>query len=157
MALVAPLGIVLGATIGLRDIATTPQVWAWSVLGQGVFTVVAFSLPRVLRARQPLARAACVAFAGALRGAILALGLVSLDLVAPTGGEFGLRTLHSAVACVLWVGFCGVLLQGGRDFRTSYRLLVAESMTLQSAASSGEIPPGVLLRWTEISRALAQT
>lgn len=157
MALVAPLGIVLGATIGLRDIATTPQVWAWSALGQGVFTVVALSLPRVLRTRQPLARAACVAFAGALRGAILTLGLVSLDLVAPTAGEFVLRTLHSAVACVLWVGFCGVLLQGGRDFRTSYRLLVAESMTLQSAASNGAMPPGVLLRWTEISRTLAQT
>jgi hypothetical protein len=58
---------------------------------------------------------------------------------------------------VLWVAFCGVLLQGGRDFRTSYRLLVAESMTLQSAAINGEVPPGVLLRWTEISRALAQT
>jgi signal transduction histidine kinase len=157
MALVAPLGIILGATIGLPDIATTPEVWAWSALGQGVFTIVAFSLPRLIRASQPLARATCVAIAGALRGTILTLGFVSLDLVSPTAAEFGLRSLHSAVASVLWVAFCGVLLQGGRDFRTSYRLLVAESMTLQSAAINGEVPPGVLLRWTEISRALAQT
>lgn len=157
MALVAPLGILLA--VGLRPAGAnvTLAVWGWALASQVAFTLAAFGLPRLLGVRTPLGRAGCVVLGGALRGAALTGGFDSLGMLSADPLDLVSRTLHSAVACTLWVGFCGVLLQGGVDFRASYRRLMAQSITLQRIADSDDVPVELVERWNAIERRVNDT
>lgn len=157
MALVAPLGILLA--VGMRPAGAnfTLGVWGWALASQLAFTLAAFGLPRLLGVRRPLGRAGCVVLGGALRGAVMTLGFDSLEMLAVDPLDLASRTVHSAVACTLWVGFCGVLLQGGADFRASYRRIMAQTVSLQHATEAAELPPELVARWSAIQRTLADT
>ncbi|MBU6313119.1 MAG: hypothetical protein KGN38_11345 [Actinomycetales bacterium] len=157
MLLVAPLGFLLAVALGPQGAGRVPAVWLWAAASQAVFTVTAFGLPRLLRARHPLTRAACVALGGVLRGLTMSWAFVSLGLVSASPSDTAFRAVHSAVACTLWVGFCGVLLQGGVDFRASYRRLMAQSMTLQRIADSDDVPVELVERWNAIERRVNDT
>ena len=149
----APLGIgtvlVTMPADGGRAIAD-PMWWSVAISGQALLSAVVLVVARASRRwASGWTRVATLALGGAVRGAFVALAVNSAGLA--TAGTVNplLRAVNSAGVTTLALGAIGLLLQGTRDYRQAYVILLDEAIAMRRRAldALGEIDPEAVARW----------
>lgn len=105
------------------------------------------------------ARALIVISGGVLRGIVVALMITWLTPPQAPEGVVPLRIANSAVICCLWLGFIGLLIQAGRDYREQYRTLLARAVALHRVESDSDVrvDKQLLERWASVQVAMRET
>ena len=135
--------------------------WQWVAvtgLSQAAFAVVLICARTVRSTPGPTFVLLTLAFGGAIRGLVIALGAGVFAILAITPSSVVGRSMNSAVISVIGVALIGATLTWRAEFRTQYQLLRNRAVLLGNAAQEGEsIDPDVLDAWTTMKGDLDTT
>lgn len=147
-------------SVGLSD----GRWWIAALAAQSALTVVIAALSLLPPSRRSdrlgmLSRIAIVFLGGAARGAALAIVILWLEPPLAPAGSVLLRGANSALICCLWLGFLGLLIQAGRDYRASYHTLLGRAVALRKAELDADmsIEAERLERWSNVQLVVRET
>lgn len=147
-------------SVGLSD----HRWWVAAVSAQSALTLVIAALSHIPACARggragAVVRAVVVLLGGAARGSVLALVILWLEPPLAPAGSVPLRSANSALICCLWLGFIGVLIQAGRDYREQYRMLLSRAVALHRAERDSEIgvDEQMLERWASVQLTMRET
>ena len=145
--------------IGLTDV----RWWVAAIAAQAALTATILGLARLSSITRGLlssssARAGIVLAGGAIRGAVLALVISWLALPQAPQASVFLRCANSALICCLWLGFIGLLIQAGRDYRAQYRTLLARAVALHRAEidTTVDVENETLAAWSGVQQTMRE-
>ena len=162
-----PIGVILIVITIPRDgrvAVSDPHWWVIAIAAQCALTFVIATLGRVTftlgrRGSAATWRALVVMVGGAARGAVIALLILILEPPLAPPGSIALRSANSALICCLWLGFIGLLIQAGRDYRSDYRLLLSRAVALHRAEddSTIDVDAEMVERWASVQGTMRET
>lgn len=162
-----PIGVLLivvtvpkDGRVGLAD----ARWWLAAVAAQSALTLVIAGLAhlqsRFLGERSASSwRAVIVLVGGAVRGFVLGIFISLLEMPPAPEATFLLRSVNSAIVCCLWLGFIGLFIRAGEDYRAQYRTLLARAVSLYRAEGDGsiDVEPQLLEHWSSVQSAMRET
>ena len=162
-----PIGVLLivvtvpkDGRVGLTD----ARWWLAAVAAQSALTLVIAALAH-LQSRflgkgfASSWRAVIVLVGGAVRGLVLGILIDLLAIPLAPEATLVLRSVNSAIVCCLWLGFIGLFIRAGQDYRAQFRTLLARAVSLYRAEVDGsiDVEPELVEHWSSVQTTMRET
>ena len=162
-----PIGVLLivvtvpkDGRVGLTD----ARWWLAAVAAQSALTLVIAALAHLQsrlsgKGSASSWRAVIVLVGGAVRGLVLGILIDLLAIPLAPEATLVLRSINSAIVCCLWLGFIGLFIRAGQDYRAQYRTLLARAVSLYRAEVDGsiDVEPELVEHWSSVQTAMRET
>ena len=162
-----PIGVLLivvtvpkDGRVGLTD----ARWWLAAVAAQSALTLVIAALAHLQsrlsgKGSASSWRAVIVLVGGAVRGLVLGILIDLLAIPLAPEATLVLRSINSAIVCCLWLGFIGLFIRAGQDYRAQFRTLLARAVSLYRAEVDGsiDVEPELVEHWSSVQTAMRET